>query len=63
MYSTTDHPEHVHRLNKAKGGLEGSTQSGGSATNKMMEAGKNVSGTVGEKMGQMKDKMGMGKEK
>jgi hypothetical protein len=61
MYETTDKPEHVHRA-KGKGGLEGSSSTGGSsATQKVQETGKNVSETVGQKMGQMKEKMGMNK--
>jgi hypothetical protein len=58
MYSTTDNPEPVHR---AKGGLQGSSGSGGSATEKMQQTGQNVTGTIGEKMGQAKEKMGMNK--
>ncbi|KAK4148934.1 hypothetical protein C8A00DRAFT_38484 [Chaetomidium leptoderma] len=69
MYSTTDKPEHVHRMMKGgdKGGLEGSGSTGGSstggggATQKMQETGKNVSSKVGETMGQVKEKMGMDK--
>ncbi|KAK4035262.1 hypothetical protein C8A01DRAFT_48522 [Parachaetomium inaequale] len=64
MYSTTDTPEHVHRM-KGKGGLEGSgstgSTGGGSVTQKVQETGKNVSETVGQKVGQMKEKMGMNK--
>jgi hypothetical protein len=52
MYSTTDKPEPVHR---AKGGLEGSSSGGGSAPEKKQ------TGTIGEKMGQMKEKMGLNK--
>jgi hypothetical protein len=62
MYSTTDKPEHVHRM---KGSLEGSgTEAGGggsSATKKMQGTGKHVSSTIGEKVGQVKEKMGMNK--
>ncbi len=48
MYSTTDRPEHVHRMKKQGGGLEGSS------------TGKKGS-TIGEKMEHMKEKMGMKK--
>ncbi|KAK4127153.1 hypothetical protein N657DRAFT_641097 [Parathielavia appendiculata] len=63
MYMPTDNPEHVHRM---KGGLEGSssTESGGGGagpTKKMQETGKHVTSTLGEKVGQMKEKMGMNK--
>jgi hypothetical protein len=62
MYSTTDKPEHVHRM---KGSLESTGGEGGgggsSATKKMQETGKNVSSTIGEKVGQVKEKMGMKK--
>ena len=58
MYSTTDKPEPVHR---AKGGLQGSGGGGGSATEKTQQKGQNVTGTIGDKMGQMKEKMGMNK--
>ncbi|KAK3311206.1 uncharacterized protein B0T15DRAFT_66418 [Chaetomium strumarium] len=57
MYTTTDKPEHVHRM---KAGLEGSgtkTGSGASATQKMEEKGKDMKSTIGEKMEQMKDKI------
>ncbi|KAK4103148.1 hypothetical protein N658DRAFT_494472 [Parathielavia hyrcaniae] len=57
MYMPTDNPEHVHRM---QGGLEGkSTESGsggGGAAKKMQETGKNVASTLGEKVGQMKEK-------
>ncbi|KAJ4290187.1 hypothetical protein N0V88_006696 [Collariella sp. IMI 366227] len=51
------------RTKKKKGGLEGtsSTTGGGSATQKMKKTGENISSTVGDKMGEMKKKMGMEK--
>lgn len=58
MYSTTNKPEHVHRM---KGGLEGSSQGGSSATEKMQKTGKNVASSMGDTMGQAKEKMGMKK--
>jgi len=63
MYSTTNKPEHVHRM---KGGLEGSSKGnnnkgGSSATEKMQKTGKNVAGSIGDTMGQAKEKMGMKK--
>lgn len=57
MYSTTDKPEHVHR---AKGGLEGSS-GGASATEKVQQTGQSITSTIGEKVGQVKEKMGMNK--
>lgn len=48
---------------KQAGGLEGSSTggSGTSATEKLAEAGKNIKGTVGEKMDKMKDAMHLNK--
>ncbi|EAQ89268.1 predicted protein [Chaetomium globosum CBS 148.51] len=60
MYSTTDKPEHVHRA-KGKGGLEGSGSTGKGTSQKIQETGKNVTESIGETMGEMKQKMGMGK--
>ncbi|KAL2126107.1 hypothetical protein VTI74DRAFT_1675 [Chaetomium olivicolor] len=64
MYSTTDKPEPVHRLQQ-KGGLEGTSTSISSgatgAKEKMQQTGEKISSTVGEKMGEMKKKMGMEK--
>ncbi|KAK4240623.1 hypothetical protein C8A03DRAFT_31218 [Achaetomium macrosporum] len=60
MYTTTDKPEHVHRM---KGSLEGGSSTGGaSATHKVGETGKNIKSTIGEKMEKVKEKMpGMNK--
>ncbi|KAL2269753.1 hypothetical protein VTJ83DRAFT_1937 [Remersonia thermophila] len=50
MYSTTDHPEPVHRAKASTGGLE-------STSKEMTDTGKQMSGKLGEKMGEMKEKM------
>jgi hypothetical protein len=51
MYSTTNKPEHVHRM-KQSGGLEGSSSG---------PTGKKGSSSMGEKMEHLKEKMGMKK--
>jgi hypothetical protein len=67
MYSITNNPETVHRMQGGAGGLESSGGSGGvsgaasGAAGKVQETGKNISKTVGDTMGQMKEKMGMSK--
>ncbi|KAH6854547.1 hypothetical protein B0I37DRAFT_441538 [Chaetomium sp. MPI-CAGE-AT-0009] len=58
MYSTT---EHVHRAPKGTGGLEGSGSTTKGAGQKIQETGKNVTESIGQKVGEMKKKVGMEK--
>jgi hypothetical protein len=54
MYTTTDKPEHVHRMKgsglEASGSTRTETGGGDSATQKMEEKGKNVMEKMKEKM-------------
>lgn len=59
MYTTSDKPE---PMQKATGGLQASVGGAGKdAAKKMQDTGKNVSETVGQKMGQMKKTVGLEK--